>query len=335
MLTDNLPRAPLPWQQPLWDMLSTRTEQNRLPHALLLQGAPGVGKGHLARLLAGALLCQKPAQGLPCGACHACELLMAGSHPDFFLAHCEYDQKDGGEGEDAESLVQADSTAKSKKAKVSKQIKMPCIRDLIKFSHYYSHQGGRRVVIIEPAEAMNRNTANALLKTLEEPGENLFIILVSHQASRLLPTLRSRCQSLFCATPSITEAQRWLAQFISPERATFALSFCGDAPLRALRAVNDGDDTHYQQMRDILVASQSGAMNYLQAGEALEKMDADKVIDWWLLYVHQACVEQLRASWVHFSDALLAVRKKMHSTANPNRRMLLESLLIDWMTLNR
>ncbi len=160
---------------------------------------------------------------------------------------------------------------KLKKPKPSRQIKMDCIRDLIGFSHQSSHQGGRRVVVIEPAEAMNRNTANALLKTLEEPGENFFLILVSHQSSRLLPTLRSRCQSLLCATPSLTDVQRWLAHFISPERATFALSFCGDAPLRALRAVNEGDDTHYQQMRDILVASQSGSMNYLQAGEALAK----------------------------------------------------------------
>lgn len=340
---ENLPLAPLPWQQALWESLVQRHEQQKLPHALLLKGAPGVGKAHLARLLAGALLCSHPQAHLPCGKCHACAMLAAGSHPDFFLAHCGYAEKgsaeteeSGGGDKDSASDGQTESgggKSKGKKAKPSRQIKMDCIRALINFSHRAAHQGGRRVVIIEPAEAMNHATANALLKTLEEPGENLYLILVSHQASRLLPTLRSRCQMLLCQTPAIEESQRWLTQFISQERAGFALQFCGGAPLRALRAVNEGDDTHYKQLIDILGESRKGGMNYLQAGEALDKLDALKVIDWWMLYLHQQCCLQVRQSWLQFADALFAARKKIHGTANPNTRLLLENLLIDWVAL--
>ncbi len=319
--------ALLSWQQPLWLALCERRDHDRLPHALLLHGAAGIGKGQLARFLAASLLCQKPLQYSPCQECPSCRLFAAGTHPDFFLAHATYGESDVADESDEKK------SRKTKKTAVSKQIKIDCIRDLIHFSTHAAHQGGRRVVMIEPVDALNHSAANALLKTMEEPGSDLFIILVAQQASLLLPTLRSRCQAVFCATPHFDEAQSWLCSYISAERAQAALLFCAGAPLRALQAVNDNDDIRYGEMLEILRASHEWGMNYVSAAEALEKLGVTKVVDWWLADVHQQCKKTPQKKWLQFADCLLIARKKIHGTSNPNVRLLLEALLIEWLVL--
>ncbi|HQQ62346.1 MAG TPA: DNA polymerase III subunit delta' [Pseudomonadales bacterium] len=319
--------APLPWQYVQWQSLSERFAHDKLPHALLLHGAAGIGKGHIARLLALSLLCENSSQYLPCGSCHACSMFAAGSHPDFFLASTSYGVQDNLDDEDGKPR-------KAKKMAVpSKQIKIDCIRDLIHFSTHSAHQSGRRVALIEPAEWLNHNAANALLKTLEEPGEGLFIILVSHQPSRLLPTLRSRCQSLFCATPTHTQATEWLRHHISPERAETALVFSNGAPLKALAAVHAEQDLAWREVMLVLQSCRAHEITYLFAAESLAKQDAVMVLEWWLDLVHQQCKSSPEKSLLLFYDTLLAARRKALGTANPNMRMLFETLLIDWMAL--
>lgn len=320
--------APLPWQQAQWQSLSERNQHGRLPHALLLHGTAGVGKGHLARLLASSLLCENPAQDLPCGNCHACQMFAAGSHPDFFLASTVYGIND---------QIEEDGDSKARKTKKvvapSKQIKIDCIRDLIHFSAHSAHQGGKRVAIIEPAELLNHNAANALLKTLEEPGEGLFIILVSHQPSRLLPTLRSRCQALLCQTPDHAQSMEWLRHHISPDRAETALAFSHAAPLKALAAVHAEDDLLYREVMLTLEACLQREVTYLFAAESLAKHDAVMVLEWWLALVHRQSCVQPAANLLRFNDRLMEARRKAQGTANPNTRMLFETLLIDWINL--
>ncbi len=321
--------APLPWQASLWQSLVERNEQRRLPHALLLHGTAGIGKGHLARLLALSLLCEKPQQHLPCRSCYACQMFAAGSHPDFFLADNHYGlDKIDGDDEPKKS--------KTKKTAVpSKQIKIDCIRDLMQFGVQTAHQNGKRVALIEPAEWMNHNAANALLKTLEEPGEDMHIILVSHQPSRLLPTLRSRCQALFCPTPSKEQSIQWLQQQqISADRAQVVLSFTHNAPLKALDAANEQHDVLHKETMETLSAARNGDMNYLSAAESLAKQDPVIILDWWLTLVHQQTRSNPRAALLKFYDSLLVARRKILGTANPNARMLLETLLIEWMLLS-
>ena len=321
--------APLPWQQAQWHSLSERKMQDRLPHALLLHGTAGVGKGHLARLLALALLCENPKQNLPCNHCHACLMFAAGSHPDFFFASTAYGIND-----------QADDDGESKSRKTkkvvapSKQIKIDCIRDLIHFSTHSAHQSGKRVAIIEPAELLNHNAANALLKTLEEPGDGLFIILVSHQPSRLLPTLRSRCQALLCQTPDHAQSLEWLRHHISPERAETALAFSHAAPLKALAAVHADYDLLYSEVLLTLEACRQREVTYLFAAESLAKHDAVMVLEWWLALVHRQSCAQPADDILRFNDVLMEARRKAQGTANPNIRMLFETLLIKWIGLS-
>ncbi|MCC7516540.1 MAG: DNA polymerase III subunit delta' [Pseudomonadales bacterium] len=336
MLADVQPLSPLPWQAGHWARLVNLQRQDRLPHALLFHGVEGVGKKQLVRLLSHALLCRSPAEsGLPCGQCTACALLAAGTHPDLFEAHPGYGS-DGEtpEGDASGELGTASRKSKSKVTRPSRQIKMDCIHDLIEFCHHAAHRGGRRVVVLEPAEALNHNAANALLKTLEEPGQGVHMLLVCHQPSRLLPTVRSRCQAWLCAVPPPDAALQWLLPYGDASRAAFALSISHGAPLRALQMMDAGEDQQCRDVQQALEAVRAGRQNWLQAGEALAQLEPERVLAWWWTWIHRECCERPHASLLRFADALQLAHRRISGTANPNPRLLLESLLIDWAALS-
>lgn len=197
-----------------WAALQARRAQ--LPHALMLIGQRGLGKAELAHQFAASLLCEQPqADGRACHQCLACNWFAQGNHPDFRLL-----QPDalGEEGESDDG-----------KKKASQQITIDQVRGLDDFLNVGTHRAGLRVILINPTEAMNRSTANALLKSLEEPPPGTLFLLISSEPLRLLPTLRSRCQIIPVSTPSITSAARVLAAegIESPERW---LALAGGAP---------------------------------------------------------------------------------------------------------
>jgi DNA polymerase-3 subunit delta' len=166
----------------LWERLQARRAQ--LPHSLLLSGPRGLGKFDLARAFAASLLCENPLQnGNACGSCLACNWLSQGNHPDFRLL--QPDALAESEGEEGTEVKESGK-------KASQQITIDQVRGLDDFLHVGTHRHGLRVVIVCPAEAMNRSTANALLKTLEEPAAGTLFLLVSNEPERLLPTIRSR-----------------------------------------------------------------------------------------------------------------------------------------------
>lgn len=181
---------------------------------------------------------------------------------------------------------------------------------------------------------MNHNAANALLKTLEEPNDGLLIILVSHQPARLLPTLRSRCQALFCTAPEPTQALSWLQQFVSAERAKTALAITQQAPLMALIAIAEDHDVLYQNVSALLDSCQQKPSSYLSVAESLAKHDAVMIMEWWMALLRKKITSHPLASYFRFYDALQDARRKAMSTANPNTRMLFEALLIDWIALS-
>ena len=141
----------------------------------------------LADNLVALLLCQHPAGGRACGQCKGCQLLAAGTHPDFFLL----------EPEEPEKPIRVDQ-----------------VRELVDFVVQTAQLGGRKVVLLEPAEAMNLNSANALLKSLEEPSGDTVLLLISHQPSRLLPTIKSRCVQQACPQPSAEQSRAYLASVL-------------------------------------------------------------------------------------------------------------------------
>lgn len=243
----------------LWSQLQARRE--RLPHALLFSGLRGLGKFALARQFAASLLCETPlADGTACGNCPACGWLAQGNHPDFRLLQPEaLAEAEEGEGEQG----------KESSKKASQQITIDQVRALDDFLHVGTHRQGLRVVVVHPAEAMNRSTANALLKTLEEPAAGTHFLLVSNEAERLLPTIRSRCQAVPVAVPSAEAAERWLAAAGVMDARRW-LSLAGGAPLLAAELGSSGES----QLIDALLAqvTRGASLDALAAAAALDKV---------------------------------------------------------------
>jgi DNA polymerase-3 subunit delta' len=212
-------------QKDTWSRLAGL--RDRLPHALLIHGAPGVGKLALAERFAQFLVCEKSKGARqPCGACDGCRWFLGGNHPDVRFVEPESLARSWAGTEEAEE-------PKAKEGKLSTQIKIEQARALGSFVHVVSHRGGLRVAIVHPAEDMNTATANALLKNLEEPPPGAVFLLVSHRPARLLPTIRSRCVPVPVAAPEAKAAAAWLASQ-GVKNAERWLAFAGGAPLRAL-----------------------------------------------------------------------------------------------------
>jgi len=212
--------TPLPWHDELWQRQADRLRADRLPHALLLTGPAGLGKRRFADRLAAAVLCGKrDAAGNPCGACPSCRYFQAGSHPDFFAVGLDYD---------------------AKKDRWAKALKIDQIRGLSASLALSAQLSGYRVAVIEPADRLNPNAANALLKTLEEPGRDSLLILVSAEPSRLPATIRSRCQALVFAPPSAEQGGAWLAEQGVKADRELLLALAGGAPLLALAMAETG-----------------------------------------------------------------------------------------------
>lgn len=332
------------WQNKVWLRLLGRLEQ--LPHALLLAGPQGGGKSEFARTLAARLLCEK-ADGVAfaCGECLPCGWFASGNHPDFRLV-----EPGGGEAgdEDGESAVEA-PPAKRK----SEQIRIDQIRALEDFLAIGTHRHGARIVIIQPAEAMNQATANALLKVLEEPTASTLFLLVSNNQRRLLPTIRSRCQTIEFPKPDREEALAWLRQ-TKTARAEELLAHAGGMPLAAT-AEGANAERLDQFLGDLASIGRTGPVataarweSWLKEGkEGVSDIDKRTLVTWLQKWVydlvavkisgravyHERRLAELRAASVAASasglidcyNELLRIRAVAQHPLNP--RLFLEDML--------
>jgi DNA polymerase III subunit delta' len=200
----------------------------RLPHALLFAGPPGVGKRELADALTARLLCESPRQPHEpaCGTCPSCVMGRNGQHPDYRLLQ-------------PDAAAESEEDGEGEKKKASKQIRIQQVREVEEFFHLGGHRGGARVCVIDPAEAMNSITANALLKILEEPSSSFYFIMISHRWRRLIPTLLSRSRRVMFGRPSTDQAIRWLTEQKLTDQAKW-LPFFGHAPLEVAEAAKSG-----------------------------------------------------------------------------------------------
>lgn len=245
-----------PWQSDVWQTL--RGLRSRLPNAILLRGAAGLGKLDLAVNFAQSLLCEAPlADGWACQTCASCHWFAQESHPDYRLIQ-------------SEALNAADDAEeKTSGKKPSKEISVEQIRQLANFTNLSACRGGYRVVVIYPAESMNISSANSLLKTLEEPTDKLLFILVTHKPQQLLPTILSRCLSVSVATPSAEIGATWLSQQ-GVQHPHNALAESGFAPLLALQwqAAGEGAAERIQLLNAI---SQPAQLDVLALAESLQR----------------------------------------------------------------
>lgn len=323
-----------PWQKGLWSSLCGLAESGRMPHALLLAAPAGMGKQVFARALAQWQLCQQKTTDGACGVCRSCQLLQAGSHPDLMWVSPDTD------GE-----------------KASKVIKIEQARAVVEFANQTAQMEGYRVVVISPADALNTSSANALLKTLEEPGQRSLFLLLTDKPAALLPTIRSRCQLLPLTVPDEQVAKAWLAESITDELqretvwrlsrgAPEAAQVLAQSAWFAARAGVLGD----------LIAVAARKRAPLQAAASWQSLNAEDQMSAWHSVLDDAVQLQMLPDYVsanqdlHMDIAQLAqtvsakamlealfevVEARRLLTTNVQAQTIAESLWLRWATLTR
>ena len=248
-----------PWNESQWSGISKRMLAGRLPHALLLNGPKGLGKSAFAQDLARALLClQRDDQGHACGQCKSCLLIEAGSHPDIHEVMPE---------------------------EAGKAIKVDQVRELSDVMSRKSQLSGFRVCIINPAEAMNANAANALLKTLEEPGADSLIMLVSSESSKLTATIRSRCQLINFTPPSSEASEIWLKEQGVKDDLQLLLGLSSYAPLEAMVYVSENRLQLRTEFLNEFLGLKTGVQNPLQMADKWYKKAPGHCVQWMMSWV--------------------------------------------------
>ena len=193
-----------PWLKPLWESLDFAN----FPNAILLHGQSGIGKFSFSVELAKALLCENSNTAIkPCNRCEACHWFDTGNHPDFIalvpethrklLPHADYE----GDETPKRGKTARDDDGDSSEKKEKKNISIEETRHAIENLSIGSHRGGNRVILIYPLEMLRTDSANTLLKSLEEPPANTIFILLADRVDRVLPTIRSRCRLLTAPRP--------------------------------------------------------------------------------------------------------------------------------------
>jgi DNA polymerase-3 subunit delta' len=323
--------AQLPWHKEHWSRLAQLRRQERLPHALLLRGPAGLGKSLLAERLARAWVCPRPLDdGRGCGDCPSCHQAEAGTHPD--VLHIAPEEP-------------------------GRPIKIDAVRRLVQKSNLSAQPGAYRVCVIDPADALNRAAANAMLKTLEEPAPRTILVLVSARPDRLPATIRSRCQVLAFRLPDPSTARAWLAeQDVSADLET-SLRLAAGAPLRALEAAEQDWSGEAKRLAEELAALKARGINPMQVVEnwekrslnavtaGLKRLFADLVKAAFGVSDHALYHPNMRAELCElvqgveprglfgFADSLTDCERS--ATNNANIQMTLEHLVNEWLQLTR
>jgi DNA polymerase-3 subunit delta' len=250
---DFLSADSLPWLHQAQQRLRDSMLAGRLPHSSLLLSAPGLGAEQLANWMAALALCESPA-ARPCGVCTSCSLLRSDSHPDYYVVRLEED---------------------------AKQIKVDQVRELIGSLTLKSYRGGYKVGIIEGAEALNANGANAFLKTLEEPSADTMLVMIARPTHRLPATIASRCLRLALRPPPREEAVSWLENHGNPgQNWDAALALAGGAPLLAMELSTAGVAALEREMQEDVGAIAAGAVDITLVAEVWVKSNLGLRLLW-------------------------------------------------------
>ena len=249
----------LPWQHETWSRIAESFD--RLPHATLLSGSEGIGKFQLASRLAMVLLCDRD-EPHPCGDCRGCRLFTASTHPDLHVITSEVmlDSMDSVLTAYSERYLD-DSRARSKRKTVRTTILISQIRSLINEANTAAHISRNKVFVIAPVDAMTTSASNSLLKILEEPAPNNFLILVTENSQNLLPTIASRCQNIRMSNPDFEDAEQWLVQEGLNQQEIDAIKATGRGPLLGLRNARSSVLLESKKFLDKVIQNLIGTSN--------------------------------------------------------------------------
>lgn len=319
----------LAWHEPVWRRLQLQRTADRLPHALLLHGARGLGKERFAAFLAQALVCESPLEGgEPCGGCRGCRLAQLGNHPDIRWVRPEEE---------------------------GRPIRVDAVREACAQAVLAADGNHHRVFLFAPADRMNAAAANALLKTLEEPVERTVILLISSSPQYLPATVRSRCQQLLFRTPARETALAWLNdrdEAADTGALGEALALAGGAPLEALERMAQGLPARLRTLQDELFALAEGRADPIEVAGRWQDLPIARILETlqlWLIDLirlktgddppicyFESGRDRLQslAGRIDFqrlfglSDLVGGAKRDAANNLNPH--LLTERLLIDW-----
>jgi DNA polymerase III subunit delta' len=318
---DFLSADSLPWLREPQQRLRAALESGHLPHSLLVLSVPGLGAEQLANWMTALVLCESSGTR-PCDVCPSCHLLRSDSHPDAHVVRLEED---------------------------AQQIKIDQVRELIDSLTLKSYRGGYKVGVIEGAEALNTNGANAFLKTLEEPSADTLLIMIARPNHRLPATVASRCLRISLRPPAAGDAIAWLqanAPGANPWHAALALA--GGAPLLALRLDAEGLAALDADMRQSIAELAAGSVDVTLLAERWVRSNPGIRITWLENWITQRVHASLGAATSHqtaepvrLPDALLKPKiralfelldaardvRRLASTGM-NQQLALEALLV-------
>lgn len=302
--------APLPWHTDAGRRLVAQLDAGQLPHALLLAGPKYSGKTQLGLSLARRLLCSAPEGELNCGRCHACVLSGTGAHGD--LRWLAPEEK-------------------------SRVIKVDQVRDAVQFATRTASFGKRKVIVLQPADSMNLNASNALLKSLEEPAGDTFWLLVCDQLNTLPATIRSRCQIQRLGLPREEESLAWLAGMTDDAgQGRELLELSDGRPLLAQRYLEAGRAGDIAARRRGLQALLSGSISVPEAAGQWAEEDSEAFLQGLAEDLQRLCaalpVERLRTRQGRAVFALLdelnRLQRAINAGANPGKQLLVEATLL-------
>ncbi len=247
-----LERAGVAWLSPVRERIAALLEQGRMPHGVLIAGSRGAGQAELGAWIAARLLCRARAKG-PCGECADCRLVLAGSHPDYRWIGILPDKK---------------------------EISIDQMRVLSEALSMRSYRGGAKSTVIAPAEAMSGKAFNALLKTLEEPVSDTYIVLAASRIDRVPKTILSRCMRLRAPLPAESEALEWLARLSPKEDWAPLLRLAGGAPFLAAEYAAAGLGSLNAEMEEAIQAATAGRLNLVAFAEACARSSPEARLVW-------------------------------------------------------
>ena len=276
---DFLSADTLPWLKEPQQRMRTAFGAGRLPHSLLLLSVPGLGAEQLANWVTALALCESPGER-PCDICASCRLLRSDTHPDVHTVRLEEN---------------------------AQQIKVDQVRELIESLTLKSYRGGYKVGIIEGAEALNANGANAFLKTLEEPSMDTMLIMIARPNHRLPATIASRCLRLSLRLPATETAVEWLEMHTKASHSwEAALALAGGAPLLALQLDAEGLSALDADMRQSMAELADGSVDITLLSDRWLRSNPGMRIAW-------------LENWITQRVQASLIPRTSHQTAEPVR----------------
>ncbi len=310
-----------PWHKSLVSDLNTAIDGDRLGHGLLIEGPHGLGKLDLAFLVAGAVLDKTPV--VEDGR------VQPPSHPDFRWVTLETDDK----------------------GRLRKQVTVDQVREACRALSLTSYAGGAKVTVVAPAERMNRNAANSLLKTLEEPNPDTLLILVRARTDTLPATIASRCQRLRVPIPETGDAELWLRERHGDADWPRLLHLAGGAPLTAADYATAGYEAVDGRFSEHMAGLLCGRMDPIEV--AAEWASADQGLEGCLRWLSawtdhvawrrqtgswrvqppvetpETVIDAIPAAWIYwYRDEVHRAMRRMDGALNVE--LTLENLLVPW-----